>query len=828
MSLRTEILGSGDRRESLLMIGISIFLSFLTVLLFVLILRIIGFEINLGELFKFAVSEILSNPKDVVKVLYWTSPLIMTGLAVAISFQAGLFNIGGQGQMVMGGAATGIFAASIAPALGWAIFDIPLIMVSLCMIIGFFGGFGWGYIPGWLKAKTGAHEVIVTIMMNFIATATVTFLVGSRSFSPFTDRSSPDAYGQTEQIMDSARIQLVFPEVSNFFNYSFFYSIIVAIILYIFVFRTNGGFKLRAVGFNPQAAKAAGIDNERVTILALALSGGVAGLGGAFYAMGTFPYRFIVGAEGTLGFDGIAVALIGQNNPLSIIGAALIFGFLAQSKGSLDINTDIPADLVFVFQGLVILYAAAPQISKSFYQIVQRPVLIIEFFQSMGRGIIKFFSGIAEGLGNIPGSGGYVRDEMKKLFSNPFAREKVEEAQLTEVTTPDLETSSFVRFSKRLWSNVVFRNLAKVYLIFELILIVLWLLNGAFEGWISPIVFHERFWDVVMETNTFKSMLIASVPIMLTAMGASFNERVGIINIGLEGIMIWGAWTAIFVTYNTGDHWAGVRMGILVGAILGFVHAFFSITMKAEQIVTGVAINLLALGMTEVLSNLFYSQNYQTVDRWVRINIYEKPVIGPILEFIRLKNYYDVPILGNFLQQIPDIIEAFNLHHPVVYLSFLLLILCHLLLFRTKYGLRMRVIGEHPQAAATAGINVKAYQYFAVILSGAMSGLGGAALVTNPAVSAYRDGVVGGRGFIALAAMIFGKWTIIGSAFASMFFGYFLTLQIRLNIGIRDFEVPNPFLQMIPFIMSILALAGFIGRARPPKHIGKPYDPTEA
>ena len=362
----------------------------------------------------------------------------------------------------------------------------------------------------------------------------------------------------------------------------------------------------------------------------------------------------------------------------------------------------------------------------------------------------------------------------------------------------------------------------------EGIVLFLYIMNLLFVGYTSPLLFHLQVWQRFLSTNTWRLMLTFAMPLALTAVGATFNERVGVINIGLEGIMVWGAFAGVYFTYVTGNPWIGVLGAALFGLINALLHAVLTITFKAEQIVTGVAINLLAAGMTEVLTSLIWnpgrSDQVTSLATWV---FYDIPVLGTALGWIRLKNYFDVPVLGAILRYIPDPIDALSGHSGLFYVAIVLMILAQILLFKTSIGLRFRVIGEHPQTAATAGIPVRRYQYYAVLISGFFSGLGGG-IISIGMNSSFTSGMIGGRGFIALAAMIFGKWTIIGSILAAMFFAYFYAIAIRVTGGaVQNFNVPPQFLQMMPFIVSIIALAGFIGKARPPKAIGKPYSEEE-
>lgn len=369
--------------------------------------------------------------------------------------------------------------------------------------------------------------------------------------------------------------------------------------------------------------------------------------------------------------------------------------------------------------------------------------------------------------------------------------------------------------------------LIKVLMAMEGLVLVLYIFNLMFYGYTDIFLFHFEAWGRLLATSTFRTMLVWGIPIGITAVGAAYNENAGVINIGLEGIMLWGAFAGVYFTYISGNPWIGVLGAMLVGFFNALLHAIFTITFKAEQIVTGVAINLFAIGMTDVITSLVWQPGRSDeVLSLPDLNLYNIPILGDILGFIRLASYKKIPIIGDILKFIPDPIDALIGHSILFYLILIIIPIAHLFLFRTKWGLRIRVIGEHPQAAATAGIPVKKYQYMAVIISGILAALGGA-LLTIGNIPFFNSGIVGGRGFTALAAMIFGKWTVFGAVGAAIFFGYFYSISIKVGVGISNFKVPNQFLQMIPFIIAIAALSGFIGRARPPKAIGRPYDPSE-
>ena len=286
-----------------------------------------------------------------------------------------------------------------------------------------------------------------------------------------------------------------------------------------------------------------------------------------------------------------------------------------------------------------------------------------------------------------------------------------------------------------------------------------------------------------------------ATPLIFTAMGGIFSERSGIINIGLEGMMLTGAFMGMLVTFFTGNPWVGLVGALLSGGVVGLIHAVAAIRYKVDQVVSGTAINIFAGGLTVFLLRLFFNVSGTS------------PAVNRI-PTITIPGLVSIPWLGPVLGR----------QNAMVYIAIALVFLGHFVIFKTVWGLRLRAVGEHPKAADTVGVNVFKMRYSAVIISGILAGLGGAYLSTAH-LSRFGDGMTAGRGFIALAAMIFGKWNPIGAMGASLFFGYADALQMRL----QEVGIPSQFVAMLPYILTMVALAGFIGRATPPKNIGKPY-----
>jgi len=292
------------------------------------------------------------------------------------------------------------------------------------------------------------------------------------------------------------------------------------------------------------------------------------------------------------------------------------------------------------------------------------------------------------------------------------------------------------------------------------------------------------------------AMLRISVPYALAALGATFSERGGVINIALEGIMLNGALAYVLGAWWSHDPWIGVLAAVAAGLATAALHALVTVVFRADQITSGLGINLLAAGLTKfVLTQVFHSSsNSERVEG---------------LTAWRLPGISDWPGIGTVLST------------PLVLLAIALVLIGQWLLFRSVFGLRLRTMGERPEAGATLGLSVTAYRVLGVLISGVLAGLAGAWLASEQ--HSFTDGMTGGRGYIALAAMIVGKWSPFGAAAACLLFGAAEALQIQL----QGSGFPNELLQMLPYLVTMLALAGLIGRAIPPRAVGTPYDPEE-
>lgn len=283
-----------------------------------------------------------------------STPYIFAGLAVALGFRVGLFNIGVEGQLFIG--------AITAVAAGIFLKGLPAIIhIPLALLAGILGGGIWGYIPGWLKAKTGGHEVINTIMMNYIAFRLSEYLLRGPLKNPegFTPVSA--------FVEESARLPRFFDSPIRF-HLGFFIALGFAWVLYWFLFKTTWGYTLRTVGANPRAAKYAGMNITRSTVLAMFLSGGLAGLAGANEVLGV-NYNLAVAFSSGYGFDSIALALLGKSHPVGVVFAAIMFGFLRNGAIQMQLTAGIPIDIISVLQAAILAFVAAPAIIRTIYRL---------------------------------------------------------------------------------------------------------------------------------------------------------------------------------------------------------------------------------------------------------------------------------------------------------------------------------------------------------------------------------------------------------------------------------------------------------------------------
>jgi ABC-type uncharacterized transport system permease subunit len=282
------------------------------------------------------------------------------------------------------------------------------------------------------------------------------------------------------------------------------------------------------------------------------------------------------------------------------------------------------------------------------------------------------------------------------------------------------------------------------------------------------------------------STLRLATPLVLAALGGLFSERAGIVNIALEGTMLAGAFTAAALTYAAGSPWVGLLGGIGAGLLIAMIHALACIRYRADQVVSGTAINILMAGVPGFLSGALFLSSGST----------------PQLQKEQLIPYTPMVMAG------------------------LLVPLTWYVLYRTPFGLRLRAVGENPEAADAAGVSVASVRYAGVLLSGALAGIAGAYLSIGQS-SLFTRNMTSGRGFIALAALIFGKWRPVQTLLACLLFGLTEAVSIQMQGVVKlpsGEDIPVQFIQMVPYLLTIVVLAGFIGQSRPPRALGVPYE----
>lgn len=302
--------------------------------------------------------------------------------------------------------------------------------------------------------------------------------------------------------------------------------------------------------------------------------------------------------------------------------------------------------------------------------------------------------------------------------------------------------------------------------------------------------------------NFFSDYLVASVrlavPLAFAALGGLYSERSGVLNIALEGMLLTGAFTSAVATFYTGNVGIGVLAAFIAGGLVGLFHAFLCVSLRVDQLVSGLAINLVAAGLTSFLARLVFSGG----------SAQKLPGIAAIT----IPGLANIPLIGKLLFE-QDIF---------VYLLLFLIAFSTYVLFHTSFGLTLRAVGEYPQAAVTAGVSVKTVRYWAVVISGCLASLGGAYL-TLVQIKFFTEGMTAGKGFIAIAALIFGRWHPIGSALACLLFGATEALQLRIQA--LGANIPYQFLLMLPYAIALLALVGLAGKSTPPKALGVAYFP---
>jgi ABC-type uncharacterized transport system permease subunit len=317
-------------------------------------------------------------------------------------------------------------------------------------------------------------------------------------------------------------------------------------------------------------------------------------------------------------------------------------------------------------------------------------------------------------------------------------------------------------------------------------------------GIVSFLIWASRGKSINL-TGMLVSSLVRATPIALAALSGLWSERSGVVNIGIEGMMLFGAFASVVLASVSGSMLVGLLAGIAIGMLLGLLHAVLSIRFRIDQIISGTGIIILALGLTSYLQRAVLNLNPEL----------NQP--GPAIGALGIPGLWRIPVLGPLL---------FN-QSPIIYLLFVLLLLTQAIMYYTRPGLRIRAVGEHPRAADTLGVNVFRVRYLCVLISGAVAGLAGAYMSIG-AAGRFNEGMTAGKGFLGLAAMIFGNWHPAGAFVGSLIFGFFDSWQEKL--AILQVGVSADLLGMAPYLATMVVLAGIVGRARAPAADGQPYE----
>lgn len=318
--------------------------------------------------------------------------------------------------------------------------------------------------------------------------------------------------------------------------------------------------------------------------------------------------------------------------------------------------------------------------------------------------------------------------------------------------------------------------------------------------------------DIFLQLMLTADMTIRlSAVLTLACLAGLFSERAGIFDIGLEGKMLFSAFLSATVAYESGNVWLGVLAGIAGSMVFSLIHGLASITFRGNQLISGVALNFLASGLTVVVGNAWYHQGGRTPTLSGAARFHE--ITLPFADLLR-----DVPFLG------PIYADVISGHKPIVYIAFAAVPLTWWILYRTRFGLRLRAVGENPESVDTAGISVVRLRFTAVMIAGVLCGIAGAYLSTAQG-AAFGKEMTAGRGYIALAALIFAKWRPWYAMWATLLFGLLGAISnLYPNIDVFGIiTIPVQFTQALPYILTVVILAGFVGKAIPPKAGGEPY-----
>ena len=723
-----------------------------------------------------------------------------------MAFRAGLFNIGGQGQLIAG-----------AICAGWVGFTwhLPVLLhLLVAMIAGLVGGAIWGGIAGWLKAQTGAHEVISTIMLNYIALYLLFYLLSVPGFQ---------AEGSNQAISIPIDATARFPRLFGSglsVNGSLVVALLAALACWWLLTRSTLGFRLRAVGANQFAARTAGMNVGGSYVTVMLIAGALSGLAGSAQALGGNNVAITGDVDASIGFDAITVALLGRASPGGTVLAGILFGALRAGAVRMQAETGVPTEIVQVIQSVIVLFIAAPALIRAIFRLravgwrrrrragegVERmtaptspadeELVVVRHVVDVGvplrtrliaggaiilAGLICIF---AWGLGANPGDAD---------FGLRTGSDAIELPDIAIPAAPTAIALGLIIVALGAWHAV--RGFSRPQMRWVITAVLLCFVV-AFLCWAST----GSPGNPLNVPGLLQNTILLATPLVLGALAGILCERTGVINVAIEGQFLAGAFAGALGASVSASLGVGVLTAMIAGGLMGALLAVFAIRYLVNQVVLGVVLNAFALGITGFGFDALMASNPTTYNE----PGFFSPIAIPLLS--------DIPVIGPVF---------FNVN-IIVYLTYVLIIVIDVALFRTRWGLRTRAVGEHPKAADTVGIKVLRTRYRNVIMGGVVAGLGGAFL-TIGTIGSFTKDISSGKGFIALAAVIFGKWSPRGAVGAALLFGFADALQSLLSVAGTPVPIPSNFLLMLPYLATLFAVAGLVGKVSAPAADGQPY-----
>jgi simple sugar transport system permease protein len=672
----------------------------------------------------------------------------------------------------------------------------------LAVAAGIGAGAFWGFIAGFLKARTGANEVITTIMLNWIALYLLAWFI---KLPPVV--SGPG--GQASKVIHgTARLPHLLGS-SLQVNLGIILALAGAVLVWWLLSRSVLGFQMRAAGANAAAAGTAGMKVGRVTMITMATAGALSGLAGCALALGgATSYQVTPNIDSNVGFDAITVALLGRSRPWPTVAAGLLLGALREGGSTMQARTTVPIDIVTVIEALIVIFIAAPRLIRAIFRLRDRgslnlsaaaSFLAVTGKQARAVRIPRYITAgglqIVLGLLSLWGFGLTGRAAHTSVFVWALPGSPVDLGSWTVPARPAVIVLSVIAVLgglARLSRRVAPRWCASAAIGGIVLSFIVWAQAGAGTG--------------LNVTSLLQGSLFPlAIPLILGAMAGVVGERSGVVNIAIEGQLLLGAFAGAFIGTLTHSLWGGVVGGAVAGLLMGAILAVLSLRYFVDQVIVGVVLNVFALGLTTFLYNTLMTSAGASGEHFnhpPHFRTWKIPVLG------------DIPIVG------PVLFDG----TIFLYGTYVIVAAVHFGLFHTKWGLRTRSVGEHPRAADTVGIKVLATRYRAVMLGGIIAGLGGAFLMIGTGAPAQFQGVAGGltsgKGYIALAAVIFGRWRPGGAVAAALLFGFADQLQSLLS---SSAPIDSNLLLTLPYVATILAVAGFVGRSRPPAADGQAY-----